>query len=53
MIDNLVHQNFKLAESRDSLLPRLISGKLSVENLDVQQPPTLATNQPTEPNTQG
>lgn len=42
MIDNLVHQNFKLAESRDSLLPRLISGKLSVENLDVQQPPTPA-----------
>ena len=42
MIDNLVHQNFKLAESLDSLLPRLISGKLSVENLDVQQPPTPA-----------
>lgn len=42
MIDNLVHQNFKLAESRDSLLPRLISGKLSVEHLDIQQPPTPA-----------
>lgn len=53
MIDNLVHQNFKLAESRDSLLPRLISGNLSVENLDIQPPPTPATNQPTEPNTQG
>lgn len=46
MIDNLVHQNFKLAESRDSLLPRLISGKLSVEHLDIQQPPTPA--QPTD-----
>lgn len=46
MIDNLVHQNFKLAESRDSLLPRLISGKLSVEHLNIQQPPTPA--QPTD-----
>lgn len=46
MIDNLVHQNSKLAESRDILLPRLISGKLSVEHLDIQQPPTPA--QPTD-----
>lgn len=30
-----------LAKSRDLLLPRLISGKLSVKNLDVQLPPSM------------
>jgi type I restriction enzyme S subunit len=31
-----------LSETRDRLLPRLISGKLSVENLDIQFPPSMA-----------
>ena len=31
----------KLEQSRDMLLPRLISGKLSVENLDIQFPPGM------------
>lgn len=31
----------KLAETRDLLLPRLISGKLSVEGLDIQFPPNM------------
>lgn len=30
-----------LSEARDRLLPRLISGKLSVENLDIQFPPSM------------
>jgi type I restriction enzyme S subunit len=37
-----LRQAIRTAEKiRDSLLPRLISGKLSVENLDVQSPPGL------------
>jgi type I restriction enzyme S subunit len=31
-----------LTKTRDLLLPRLISGKLSVENLDIQFPPGMA-----------
>lgn len=38
---NLVSQNELLLRSRDLLLPRLISGKLSVENLDIQFPPSM------------
>lgn len=34
-------QNESLMKSRDMLLPRLISGKLSVENLDIQFPPGM------------
>jgi type I restriction enzyme S subunit len=34
--------NWKLIEMRDKLLPRLLSGKLSVENLDIQFPPGMA-----------
>jgi len=30
-----------LIATRDLLLPRLISGKLSVENLDIQFPPGM------------
>ena len=37
----LRNANQKLTMTRDSLLPRLISGKLSVENLDVQFPPSM------------
>ncbi|HEY8038069.1 MAG TPA: hypothetical protein VIF37_21045 [Methylobacter sp.] len=38
---NLISQNELLRRSRDALLPRLISGKLSVENLDIQFPPGM------------
>ena len=34
-------QNKKLCNMKDMLLPRLISGKLSVENLDIQFPPSM------------
>lgn len=38
---NLARQNELLLRSRDALLPRLISGKLSVEHLDIQFPPGM------------
>ncbi len=41
-IENLLRANQKLKETRDKLLPRLISGKLSVEDLDIQFPPGMA-----------
>lgn len=34
-------QNNNLEMTKDNLLPRLISGKLSVENLDIQFPPSM------------
>ncbi|HEY8096216.1 MAG TPA: restriction endonuclease subunit S [Methylobacter sp.] len=37
----LTRQNENLIVARDRLLPRLISGKLSVENLDIQFPPGM------------
>jgi len=37
----LLESNELLTETRDQLLPRLISGKLSVENLDIQFPPGM------------
>ena len=37
----LARQNEKLTAMRDLLLPRLISGKLSVENLDIQFPSSM------------
>lgn len=40
-IANLLNCNQLLSMSRDLLLPRLISGKLSVENLDIQFPPGM------------
>ncbi len=40
-IANLLRTNELLSASRDLLLPRLISGKLSVENLDIQFPPGM------------
>lgn len=39
--DNLALANASLLKTRDSLLPRLISGKLSVENLDIKFPPSM------------
>jgi type I restriction enzyme S subunit len=38
-----------LKRTRDELLPRLISGKLSVENLDIQFPPGMAEELSAEP----
>jgi type I restriction enzyme, S subunit len=37
----LKKQNDILTQTRDRLLPRLISGKLFVENLDIQFPPGM------------
>lgn len=37
----LLQKNKLLAKLRDKLLPRLISGKLSVEHLDIQFPPGM------------
>ncbi len=39
--DRLVSLNVNLVKSRDLLLPRLISGKLDVENLDIAFPPGM------------
>jgi type I restriction enzyme S subunit len=41
-ITELMNQNRCLSTSRDMLLPRLMSGKLSVEDLDIQYPPSMA-----------
>lgn len=41
-IENLALQNAKLSKQKDLLLPRLISGKLSVENLDIRFPPGMS-----------
>ena len=40
--DILGETNKWFAATRDKLLPRLISGKLSAENLDIQFPPGMA-----------
>lgn len=37
----LLEMNVQLTTTRDLLLPRLISGKLSVEDLDIQFPPSM------------
>ena len=42
MRTNIALANIALRNTRDLLLPRLISGKLSVENLDIQFPPGMA-----------
>lgn len=39
--DELSLKNISLKKSRDLLLPRLISGKLSVESLDIHFPPSM------------
>lgn len=41
MRDGISLANIELRKTRDPLLPRLISGKLSVENLDIQFPPSM------------
>lgn len=40
-IELLLKANRKLVETRDLLLPRLISGKLPVDNLEIQFPPGM------------
>lgn len=39
--ETLRHQNEALRQTRDLLLPRLISGKLRVEDLDIEFPPGM------------
>lgn len=41
-IQSHLKANRKLIETRDRLLPRLISGRLSVEHLDIEFPPGMA-----------
>lgn len=41
LIATLLQANQQATKSRDLLLPRLISGKLSVEELDIQFPPSM------------
>jgi type I restriction enzyme S subunit len=45
-IESLLKQNEILTKTRDLLLPRLISGKLSIENLDIQFPPGMQEETP-------
>lgn len=40
-IKNLVDQNINLCKTKESLLPRLISNKLSVKELNIQFPPSM------------
>ena len=40
-IENHLKANSKLIETRNKLLPRLISGKLSVEHIDIRFPPGM------------
>lgn len=44
-LDNLALANLKLEQTKIQLLPRLISGKLSVENLDIQSPPSMQSDE--------
>jgi type I restriction enzyme S subunit len=45
-IESLLKQNSLLTKTREILLPRLISGKLSVEALDIQFPPSMREQDP-------
>jgi type I restriction enzyme, S subunit len=40
-IESLTKANRRLRATRDALLPRLISGKLRVDNVDIQFPPSM------------
>lgn len=44
MVNQLSLQNDSLRQTRDLLLPRLISGKLRVDALDIQFPPSISEN---------
>lgn len=41
MVENSLKANANLKAARDSLLPRLISGKLAVDKLDIRFPPEM------------
>lgn len=41
---SLIKMNDNLEKTKNKLLPRLISGKLSVENLDIQFPPSMQSD---------
>lgn len=45
-IESLLLVNERLQQTRDRLLTRLISGKLSVEDLDIQFPPSMKDDAP-------
>jgi type I restriction enzyme S subunit len=47
-IKSLMFSNIKLRNSRDLLLSRLITGKLSVEDLDIKFPPSMRSPEPVE-----
>jgi type I restriction enzyme, S subunit len=47
-IENLLVKNRNLTETRNLLLPRLISGKLSVENLAIHFPPSMQAEEELE-----
>jgi len=47
--EQLIKANEALTQTRDMLLPRLISGKLSVENLDIRFPPSMAEEMNAKP----
>lgn len=47
-VDSLGESNENLIKTRDLLLPRLISGKLSVEDLDIQFPASMAESSPSQ-----
>jgi type I restriction enzyme S subunit len=49
----LQEQNTHLTRTRDLLLPRLISGKLSVEDLDIQFPPGMEEGRDRSPQRSG
>jgi len=40
-MEALQKANRRLMETRDALLPRLISGKLRVDQLNIQTPPSM------------
>ncbi|WP_157960371.1 restriction endonuclease subunit S [Marinimicrobium alkaliphilum] len=48
-IENMLEQDKNLTNTRDLLLPRLISGKLSVEDLDIQFPPSMQQDEGAAP----
>ena len=41
LINNILKQNTHITISRDRLLSRLMSGKIDVEHLDIQSPPSM------------
>jgi type I restriction enzyme S subunit len=47
--DLVARANIELRKTRNLLLPRLISGKLSVEELDIRMPPGMAEEANAEP----